>query len=422
MSFTFTNYAGIEPQHSPYNDLIGKLLGGYTDMTKAKFLKPGLEEELKKNKLFNEYYGKDMESKIGLRGAQTGEASARTGLLGEQTKGARIENQYMPEKMKAQIAEAQAGAQKARLLQMIREQLMGGGGQMNGGQGQPGGQMGGQQGQPAPQPGQGGGMFPQGQQMQQPQQEQPQQPQNQGMDYAKAATAMQLLGLGKPHVVDANGKYMAITPFGNIDTGVHGLSEQGKELSKQDARKISALEDIVLSSSSKLDTFKELNGMLGSDEFEAMRRNQALGQHELGWYAKFGTKAQQDMVGKAQTYMGNIIKDSAKDFAGQFRVGEQALLNNMKPNPGDSLDMMKGKAEALTFLTTMLSKRAELEADYMRNSGLSPLQAKIAADKMLDPIALKQEIRTILHPAKKVEITPDQALAELQRRQAAGQQ
>ena len=422
MSFTFTNYAGIEPQHSPYNDLIGKLLGGYTDMTKAKFLKPGLEEELKKNKLFNEYYGKDMESKIGLRGAQTGEASARTGLLGEQTKGARIENQYMPEKMKAQIAEAQAGAQKARLLQMIREQLMGGGGQMNGGQGQPGGQMGGQQGQPAPQPGQGGGMFPQGQQMQQPQQEQPQQPQNQGMDYAKAATAMQLLGLGKPHVVDANGKYMAITPFGNIDTGVHGLSEQGKELSKQDARKISALEDIVLSSSSKLDTFKELNGMLGSDEFEAMRRNPALGQHELGWYAKFGTKAQQDMVGKAQTYMGNIIKDSAKDFAGQFRVGEQALLNNMKPNPGDSLDMMKGKAEALTFLTTMLSKRAELEADYMRNSGLSPLQAKIAADKMLDPIALKQEIRTILHPAKNVEITPDQALAELQRRQAAGQQ
>jgi hypothetical protein len=153
-----------------------------------------------------------------------------------------------------------------------------------------------------------------------------------------------------------------------------------------------------------------------------MRRNPALGQHELGWYAKFGTKAQQDMVGKAQTYMGNIIKDSAKDFAGQFRVGEQALLNNMKPNPGDSLDMMKGKAEALTFLTTMLSKRAELEADYMRNSGLSPLQAKIAADKMLDPIALKQEIRTILHPAKKVEITPDQALAELQRRQAAGQQ
>ncbi len=412
MTFSFTNYAGIEPQASPWQDIIGKALGGYTDMTKARYLKPGLEEELKKAKLFNQYYAPDMESQIGLRKAQTGESGARTGLIGEQTKGARIENQYMPRKMQAQIAEAEAGAQKARLMQMIREQLMGGG------QAQSGGQMGGQM-QNAPQPGQGGGMFPQGQQMPQ---EQPQQPPKQGMDYAQAATAMQLLGLGKPHVVDANGKYMAITPFGNIDTGVHGLSERDKELSKQDARKISALDEIVLSNSSKLDTFNELNGILGSKEFEAIRQNPIAGSHELGWFSKFGTKDQQELVGKAQTYMGNIIKDSARDFAGQFRVGEQALLNNMKPNPGDSLDMMKGKAEALTFLTTMMSKRAELEADYMRNSGLSPLQAKQAADKILDPKALKQEIHTILHPAKKVDITPEQALAELQRRQAAGQQ
>jgi len=420
MTFSFTNYAAIEPQASPWQDMVGKVLGGYTDMTKAKYLQPGLEEALKKEKLFNQYYGKDMESKIGLRSAQTGEAGARTGLLGEQTKGARIENQYMPEKMKAQIAEAQAGAQKARLMQMIREQLMSGG-QM-GGQGQAGGQMGGQ-GQPAPQPGQGGGMFPQGQQMpQQQEQQQPQQPQNQGMGYAQAATAMQLLGLGKPHVVDANGKYMAITPFGNIDTGVHGLSERDKQLSKEDAKVITGLDKVVLDSSSKLDTFNELNGILGSDEFAKMRQNPLAGNLEMWLNGKVGSKAQQEMVGKAQTYMGHIIKDSARDFAGQFRVGEQALLNNMKPNPGDSLDVMKGKAEALTFLTTMMSKRAELEADYMRNSNLSPLQAKIAADKMLDPKALKQEIRTILHPAKKVEITADQAIAELQRRQAAGQQ
>ncbi len=413
MTFTFTNYAGIEPQASPWQDIIGKVLQGYNDTTKAQYLKPGLEEELKKAKLFNQYYGPNMESQIGLRGAQTKEAGARTGLLGEQTRGARIENQYLPRKMQAQIAEAEAGAEKARLMQMIREQLMGGG--MGGGQAQ-GNQM-----QNAPQPGQGGGMFPQGQQMPQEQQQQPQQ-QPRGMDYAQAATAMQLLGLGKPHVVDANGKYMAITPFGNIDTGVHGLSERDKELSKQDARKISALDEVVLNNSSKLDTFKELNGILGSPDFEAMRQNPIAGSHELSYYSKFGTKAQQDLVGKAQTYMGNIIKDSARDFAGQFRVGEQALLNNMKPNPSDSLDMMKGKAEALTFLTTIMSKRAELESDYMRNSGLSPLQAKTAADKLLDPKAIKNEIHTILHPAKKMDITPEQALAELQRRQAAGQQ
>ncbi len=419
--FTFNSYQPSSMNEYPMNDMIGKILGGYTDMTKAKYLQPGLEEDLKKAKLVNQYYGPNIESEIGLRHAQTGEAGARTGLIGEQTKGARIENQYLPDKMKAAIAESQANAQKARLMQMIREQLMGGGGGMGGGQqGQPGGQMGGQ---PQPEPGQGQGMFaqPGQQQPQQPAQQQFGQHPNPGLDYAQAATAMQMLGLGKPHVVDANGKYMAITPFGNIDTGVHGLSERDKQLSKEDAKVITGLDQVVLNNSSKMDTFNELNGILGSEEFAKMRQNPLAGNMEMWLNGKIGSKEQQDMVGKAQTYMGHIIKDSARDFAGQFRVGEQALLNNMKPNPGDSLDVMKGKAEALTFLTTMMTKRAELEADYMRNGNLSPIQAKIAADKMLDPKALKNEIHTILHPAKKVQITAEQAMAELQRRQAAGQ-
>ncbi|MGB4823826.1 MAG: hypothetical protein WBP82_02835 [Leuconostoc mesenteroides] len=421
MAFTFTNYQPSSMNEYPLKDIIGKVLGGYTDMTKAQYLKPGLEEELKKAKLYNQYYAPNIESEIGLRKAQTGESGARTGLIGEQTKGTRIENQYMPEKMKAQIAELQANSQKARLLQMIRERMMGGG-QLPGGQqgGMPGGQMGMFQGQGMPMGGE-----PQGQPMQQPQQQMPQQPPQGnlgGMDYAQAATAMQMLGLGKPHVVDANGKYMAITPFGNIDTGVHGLSEKDRELSKLDARKVGALEDIVLNNSSKLDTFGELNGILGSEQFEAMRKNPALGQHELGWYSKFGTPEQQDMVGKAQTYMGNIIKDSARDFAGQFRVGEQALLNNMKPNLGDSLDVMKGKAEALTFLTTMMTKRAEMEADLIRNQGMSPLAAKIATDKVVNPKQLKEEIHTILHPARRGEISREEAIAELERRKAARQQ
>lgn len=422
MTFSFTNYAAIEPQASPWQDIIGKVLGGYTDMTKAKYLKPGLEEELKKAKLFNQYYAPDMESQIGLRHAQTGESGARTGLIGEQTKGAHIENQYLPEKMKAQIAEAQAGAQKARLMQMIREQLMGGGGQGGMGQGQPGQGMGMFQGQGMP-GGQQQQQAPQQMAQQMPQQEQQQQAPR-GMDYAQAATAMQLLGLGKPHVVDANGRYMAITPFGNIDTGVSGLSEKQKQFTKLDAKKVSDLEDIVLGNATKMDTFNELNGILGSPSFEQMRQNPITGRHELGWYSKFGTPEQQDMVGKAQTYMGNIIKDSARDFAGQFRVGEQALLNGMKPNQGDSIDVMKGKAEALTYLTTMMTKRAELEADMVRNQNMSPLAAKIAADKMLNPKAIKDEIHTILHPAssKKADITPEQALAELQRRQSMGAQ
>lgn len=46
MTFTFTNYAGIAPRHSPLNDIIGKVLGGYNEVTKSKYLKPGLEADI----------------------------------------------------------------------------------------------------------------------------------------------------------------------------------------------------------------------------------------------------------------------------------------------------------------------------------------------------------------------------------------
>lgn len=412
---SFTNYvppllnndqAGVMP------DLIGKLLGGYTEATKARYLQPGLEQELQKAKLFNQYYGRDKESQIGLRGAQSEQAHAHSGLLGEQTRGAHIENQYLPQFKQAQIKQLEASAQKAQLLQMIREQFFQGAGQTS--PGLQGNAMGSFQGQGMPRQIEQG--MQSGQMQQQGQQQQPNQPNN----YAQAAIAQQALGLGAPKIVDVNGKYMAISPFGNVDTGLQGLSEQQKMLTKEDVKKISKLEDIVLSGSQKADTFNELNTVLGSKEFEELRKNPILGRHELGWYEKFGSREQQDLIGKAKTYMGNIIKDSAKDFAGQFRIGEQALLNDMKPNTGDTLDVMKGKSEALTFLNTIMTKRAELEADYMRNYGMSVLKARLAADKEIDPKAIKKEIRTILHPASSTGPTAEQARMELERRRGAG--
>ena len=114
MTFTFNNYATSELSKSPLNDIIENMLGGYEHGVKASYLQPSLAEQLKKAQLENKWYEPNMESQIGLRGAQTGEAGARTGLLGEQTKGARIENQYLPEKMRAQISQLNAQAEQAR--------------------------------------------------------------------------------------------------------------------------------------------------------------------------------------------------------------------------------------------------------------------------------------------------------------------
>lgn len=46
MAFTFTNYAGIQPQASPLHDIIGKVLGGYTDTVRAKYLPQQQEADI----------------------------------------------------------------------------------------------------------------------------------------------------------------------------------------------------------------------------------------------------------------------------------------------------------------------------------------------------------------------------------------
>jgi hypothetical protein len=56
-----------------------------------------------------------MESQIGLRGAQKGQAEAHTGLLGEQTRAAHMSNANLPEKLKAELAAQQMRSQNPLL-------------------------------------------------------------------------------------------------------------------------------------------------------------------------------------------------------------------------------------------------------------------------------------------------------------------
>lgn len=414
MTFSFYAPPSLSPEQAGgLPSLIGSILNGATEAKKARYQQM-------------------------LQEAQAKQAMANVGYLGEETKGKNIENQYLPQKMQATIDLSKANAQKAKLMQMIQEQLLGSGDSGGAPQSTP------QVNQPSMQSGTTPS-FPQGQyaltpeqiqrlakampppksnqptqMMNAPDMSQPEQNQStRGLNYAKAATAMHLLGLGKPQVVDANGKYMAITPFGNIDTGVAGLTAKDTALAKEDAKKISGLENTVLIGSQKQATFDALNEDLGSPQFEEMRQNPILGKHEIGWYQKFGTKSQQEMIGRIKTHLGDIVKNFAQDFKGQFRVGEQALANEMKPYVGDSLDVMKGKSEALTYMNQLLTKRAEMEAQLMRSNNISALEARIAADKIIKPAEIRKEVRAKLYRPSR-QPTLDEIRAEKERRQAQG--
>ena len=224
---------------------------------------------------------------------------------------------------------------------------------------------------------------------------------NNGLNYQSAAFLMHKLGMGKPEIkADKNGKYMAMTPFGNFETGVSPITKGQETLGKADAEKIAALEDSVLGNAGKLETYDQLNGILNSPAFEDIRKRGYAGKYELGYYSKFGTQKQKELIGKFDALAGNIIKESARDFAGQFRTGEQALLTSMKPNESDTLPVMKGKLDALNYMTTSLSKRAEIEADLMRNQGMSPLQAKREADKIIKPSEIRKVMMDRINTSK----------------------
>lgn len=385
---------------SPWANLRHNITQAKNEQIKSKYLEPNLIEALRKSKLFNEYYGKDMDSKIGLRGAQTNESGARTGLIGEQTNAAHMKNEYLPQQLKAQMAQS-------IMQQKLFQQMMGGEQeeQNTGGHDQQSNNF--RQPQEAPQEdiqqhqgalAQPNPSVPQEAQQEEVQEASPREnspPKNKFKTLAQAALAMKYMKMGEPKYENINGKYVALTPFGNYEVAV-GQTPLEKELTKVKAKRIEGLENIALSGDQKLVTLNHMADIVSSPQFEAMRQNPIAGKHELAWYAKMGTPEQQALVGSFMSDSGRIIADFASDFKGSFRSGEQNLLKETKPNDSDSLEMMKGKTEALLFLTQALTDRSKYEAELMREKGMSFSQASREADKMFNQKGLKDEVHDML--------------------------
>jgi hypothetical protein len=177
-----------------------------------------------------------------------------------------------------------------------------------------------------------------------------------------------------------------------------GTKEELKEAGKIRANDIKDLADTVFNAQTKQTTLDNIAKIVSSPEFEQIRRTPILGHHELSYYEKFGSPEQQNTVGQLMTLSGNVIKDSARDFAGQFRKGEQQLLENMKINPGDTVDAARGKMEQLSYLNRVIGQRAKLTADIMQQNHMSKLKAEEIADKQINGDAIRSQIHNQLNP------------------------
>lgn len=177
-----------------------------------------------------------------------------------------------------------------------------------------------------------------------------------------------------------------------------GVVKEGEQAGKIRADDIKELNDIVFNAETKQATYDDINNMISSPEIRQIRQVPLAGRHEMGWYAKFGTPEQQQLVGRLYAQMGNVIKDSSRDFAGQFRKGEQQLLQGMKPSDGDTVDSMIGKAESLSVMNKMLMERARLTSQYMREGHIDKLQASQFADRQVNGEQIRNHFHNKLNP------------------------
>ena len=177
-----------------------------------------------------------------------------------------------------------------------------------------------------------------------------------------------------------------------------GVVAQGKEAGQLRAKASAELSDINYAANKKQETLDELTNTMSSPVFEQIRQVPLAGQHELGYYAKFGTKEQQQTIGKFLEQTNQVISDSAGEFKGAFRVGEQGLLNKMKVNPSDTIDVARGKLEAMSYMNRMLALRTSKAADYMNEGHFSKSKAIELADKNINGEEIRQEIHNKLNP------------------------
>lgn len=180
-----------------------------------------------------------------------------------------------------------------------------------------------------------------------------------------------------------------------------GVVEEGKEAGKIRAKNIEELNNTVFNGETNQATLDNISEILGSPVFENIRSVPLAGHHELAYYSKFGTPEQQNMVGQYYTLTGNIIKDASRDFAGQFRRGEQQLLQNMKPSAADTVDTARGKTEALSYINKLLTERSRLTAKLMNEYHINKGQAQEIADKRINGAALREQIHNKLNPVRK---------------------
>jgi hypothetical protein len=187
--------------------------------------------------------------------------------------------------------------------------------------------------------------------------------------------------------------------------------------SKEDAKIASTYDEQAISADETLNTLGKIGETIKSPQWAQMRALSSIpggGKVSLWWYAHNGTPDQQKMAGGFITNTGQIVANMASQFKGQFRKGEQTLINGIKINESDTPASAQGKYDALISMENFMKQRGTLMSKLIRQ-GLSPADAHDEADKILKGAL----VRNIISLKSGVKISNKEAIENANNDQAA---
>lgn len=177
-----------------------------------------------------------------------------------------------------------------------------------------------------------------------------------------------------------------------------GIVAQGKTSGTERGKQIANFGDQYETTQAMKTSLDDINRLVASPIAETIRQIPLLGHREVQWLEKQGTPEQKDFIGKFKAQIGTLQQDMSTKFKGSFRGFENNIIQNTKVDPSDTIEVMKGKAQTLSYMNDIAMKRAELANGFMEHAGLSKLDALKLADKQIDPEKIRHDVHNILHP------------------------
>lgn len=265
----------------------------------------------------------------------------------------------------AQAAQAYGAANKSNMIASLLNQAGGGG--IGGGMPAEGGQPG-QTGQPGQQGGAPGG-------------------QGGGMSLNKALLLSGALGFTVPAPV--NGVYH--TAFGDFKVGESEAEKRTGEAKKEaSAATLKSTAESSLGGAGINASFSALDHLMDNPRYANIAGTaegklinaQPLGVPVGAWLqknlpSKFSPE-DATIAGQAAAHMGNIVTGVAAKFKGPFKAMVSGIINNMKPNMGDSIEVQRGKINALRELSEFADQiNGQIAKDI--DAGMEPTAAILKA-------------------------------------------